>query len=105
MEVARRARVREVSARIRTLGAERVWLWGAGDHTRRVLETPEDLGMPVAGIVDDAPTDTPHRIVAPCTLAPGDHVLISSDWNEDAIWRSSASHRARGVRVHRLYAG
>jgi hypothetical protein len=106
MEVARRARVREVGARIRTLGAERLWLWGAGDHTRRVLEHPEDLGMPVAGLVDDAPVAgaAPHPVVAPGTLAAGEHALISSDWHEGEIWRSSAPHRARGVRVHRLYA-
>ncbi|MCC6660610.1 MAG: glycosyltransferase [Phycisphaerales bacterium] len=106
-EMGRRARVREVGARLKAQGAARVWLWGGGDHTRRVLEHPEDIGITIAGVVDDSgatgsvggfPTRAPECLMA------GEHALISSDWHEDEIWASSGPHRARGVQVHRLYA-
>lgn len=106
MEAGRRARVREVSARMREAGATRVWLWGAGEHTRRVLEHPDDLGMPVAGLVDDAAGGEArhgHVVAKPGRLMPGDHVLLSSDWFEGTMWQSSAAARDRGVRVWRLY--
>ena len=103
-EVARRALTREVAARIRAAGATRLWLWGAGDHTRRLLQHPEDLALPVAGLIDDAPREhAAIPVVAPAAIAAGEHVLVSSDWNEHAIWLSAAPHRARGVHVHRLY--
>lgn len=107
-ETCRRARVREVGRRLRAEGVTALWLWGAGDHTRRLLETPRDLGLPVIGLIDDQLAGQ-HRfgfgIAAPAHLRPGDHALVSSDWHEDAIWVGSAPHRERGVRVHRLYEG
>lgn len=85
-------------------------MWGAGEHTRRLLEHPEDLGIPVAGVVDDARAGEEalgFRVVAPERLlaqAPGVAVLISSDAHEGAIWARSEPLRARGVRVVRMYA-
>ncbi len=105
-EVSRRARVREVGAMLRRDGVTAVWLWGAGDHTRRLLEHPEDLGMEIVGIVDDAPM-MPElcgvRTALPDALHRGDCVVLSSDWHEDAMWASSRACRERGVRVERLY--
>ncbi len=106
--VARRALVREVSARVRNLGARRVWLYGAGVHTASLLEHPEDLGVPVAGVVDDAragETIAGFTIATPGTIASGEHVLLSSDWHEDELWAGSAPLRARGVMVYRVYGG
>jgi len=106
VEAGRRARVREVAGRMREAGAMRVWLWGAGEHTRRVLEDGEDLGMAVAGVVDDAwagASRLGYVVAAPSTLVEGEHVLLSSDWYEGAMWESSRGVRERGVRVWRLY--
>jgi hypothetical protein len=107
-EICRRARIREVGHRLRAEGVAAVWLWGAGDHTRRLLESPRDLGMPVIGLVDDSAVGRQQHgfiVAPPSRLRPGDHALISSDWHEDAIWAAAAQHRARGVKVHRLYGG
>jgi hypothetical protein len=106
-ELCRRARVREIGARLRALGVPSIHLWGAGDHTRRMLQHPADLGVPIVGLVDDALAGQERfgRVVRhPADLRPSDHVLISTDWHEDDVWASSAPHRARGIRVFRLYA-
>jgi len=42
-------------------------------------------------------------VAAPSTLVEGEHVLLSSDWYEGAMWESSRGVRERGVRVWRLY--
>jgi hypothetical protein len=105
-DACKRSRLREVGAALRSRGTTRVWLWGAGDHTRWALEHGPDLGLRIVGIVDDHLAGRRrfgHEVLAPATLQPGDTALISSDWHEDAIWQASAPHRARGVRVVRLY--
>jgi hypothetical protein len=105
-EICRLSRVREIGAAMRAAGARGAWIWGAGDHTRWLLEHRESLGMPVLGLVDDraAPGSAGgFDIHSPDSLAAGDHALISSDWHEEAIWASSLPHRGRGVHVWRLY--
>jgi hypothetical protein len=93
---------------LRAAGAEELWLWGAGSHTAWLLDRREDLGIPIAGIIDDRLAGK-HRlgfnIAHPDALAAGQHALISSDAHEDEIWEASATARGRGVNVHRLYAG
>jgi hypothetical protein len=108
VETGRRARVREVCARIAAAGATRVWLWGAGQHTRRLLEHAEDLGLPPAGVADDAACGQSRfgfGIIHPREVPAGEHLLISTDVHEERMWEASATLRARGVRVWRLYAG
>lgn len=104
-DTARRARVREVAREMQSQGATSAWLWGAGDHTRKLLEHPEDLLVPVEGIVDDAATGERYGlpIVGPHTIKSGATVLLSSDWHEEAMWSSSRPLRERGVHVFRLY--
>lgn len=107
MDVCKRARVREVGARLRAMGVREVILWGAGAHSAFVLEHAHDLGVPVVGLVDDALAGRDRlgfRVGAPDGVAPGRHVLLSSDAHEDALWERSAGARARGVIVHRFYA-
>jgi glycosyltransferase involved in cell wall biosynthesis len=105
VDVGRRARVREVFAQLKREGVREVWLWGAGDHTRKVLEHPEDLGVSVRGIVDDRVRGERFgvAVVGPEALCAGDVVVLSSDWHEGRMWESSAGVRGRGVRVVRLY--
>lgn len=107
VEVCRVSRLREVGRALRDAGARDVTLWGAGAHTAWLLTHVDQLGLPVAAIVDDALAGGQrygYRIADPSSLAPGRHVLLSSDWHEDELWRAAEPARARGVRVHRLYA-
>lgn len=104
--VARRARVREIANRIRAAGATRLWLWGAGAHTAQVLSNPSDIGLPIAGIVDDRCAGVDrfgYHVASPDALDAGQHVMLSSDWHEDDMWTSSRRVRERGVQVWRLY--
>lgn len=105
-EVCRMARVREVARAIAEAGASRVWLWGAGRHTRWLLERRAELGMPIAGIVDDAASGQRRGefvVAGPDVLKAGEWVLISSDGFEGEIWASGESARARGVNMRRIY--
>ncbi|MCC6285687.1 MAG: glycosyltransferase [Phycisphaerales bacterium] len=97
-EVCRRARVREVGARLRRKGVREVWLWGAGEHTRRMLAHADDLGLPIAGVVDDGRAGEEafgFRVLRPEDLVPGaaplpEPVLVS----EPALTPESAlAHR------------
>ena len=106
IEAGRRARVREVGRALREAGIDRVWLWGAGLHTRWMVDHRGDLGIPLAGIVDD------HRVgeaigeftvSAAEGIGAGESALISSDTAEDVLWRAAGGARARGVRVWRIY--
>lgn len=106
VEAGRMALLREAGRRLRTAGADSVWLWGAGGHTAWVLEHADELGVTIAGLVDDRAAGTRahgYRVTSPGVLARGEHVLLSSDLHEDEMWQSSAGARDRGVRVWRLY--
>ncbi len=106
VEASRLSRLREVGRALRDAGAQAVTLWGAGAHTAWLLAHVGELALPVAGIVDDELAGGQrygYRIESPASLAPGQHVLLSSDWHENELWAASEAARARGVRVHRLY--
>jgi hypothetical protein len=106
LEAGRAALLREVGASMRAAGVERVWLWGAGKHTAWVLAHAGELGVRIVGIVDDFAHGTVahgFEVAHPSELDDSCDVLLSSDTQEDAMWASSVSARARGVRVWRLY--
>jgi len=91
---------------LRDNGIERAWIWGAGAHTERLMPLLEPSGIAMLGMIDDAlagGTFHGRAIQSPTVMQRGDHAIVSSDAHEDAIWRASAQHRARGVLVHRLY--
>lgn len=103
---ARRALVRESTRRLREQGVERVWLYPAGSFTRSILEHPTDFAVEIAGVIDDHARDmriTDIPVSSPSVVLSGEHVLIASDWHEDALWDAAASLRTGGVRVHRLH--
>lgn len=105
-ESCRRARLREVGAELRERGVGSVSLWGAGGHSAWVLAHENDLGVEIEGIVDDAGAIGVRygfEVAPPGSLRPGQSVLLSSDWHEDAMWEASAPARERGVLVWRLY--
>lgn len=107
LRAARRALVREVTRTLRARGVARVWLYPAGAFTRSILTHADDVAVPVAGLVDDAPSSScagDLAIVRPESVPTGEHVLIASDWHEEALWNSAAPMRARGVVFHRLHA-
>lgn len=114
-EICRLSRLREIGAELKTSGAKGIYLWGAGDHTRWILEHRDALDIDILGLIDDniassadTPSNPPCRfdlpVQPPAALNAGDCVLISSDWYEDQIWLSSEPHRTRGVQVRRMYA-
>jgi hypothetical protein len=106
-EACRRARLREVGARLRGDGVNGVVLWGAGAHAGWILRHAEDLGVPVTGIVDDQCAGQERHgteVRAPERLGAGEHALIASDAHEEEIWARSRGARERGVVVWRLYA-
>lgn len=107
IEACREARLREVGRELRNAGIDRIWIWGAGSHTRWLLDHAADLAVPIQGIVDDGASSQQRfglTIQPPQAIAAGQTALLSSDWHEDAMWESSAPHRARGVRIVRFYA-
>lgn len=106
IEAGRASLLRDLSDRLRAAGADRLWLWGAGRHTEWLLSHLDLLDAEIVGIVDDHRAgETLHgmRTQHPSSLRAGDHVVLSSDTHEDAMWASSAPARARGVIVWRLY--
>jgi hypothetical protein len=106
IEAGRKAAVRELGCVLREAGVDRVWLWGAGGHTRWMVGHRGVLGVVIAGVVDDARVGErieEFAVVSSATLKPGAQVVLSSDTAEDALWRGSAAARARGVRVWRVY--
>ncbi|MFZ4575500.1 MAG: glycosyltransferase family 2 protein, partial [Phycisphaerales bacterium] len=103
-DIARRSHAR---AKIAELPDRNFWLYGAGSHTRWLLDALPECRDRVLGVVDDAAqwqTVGGFLVTDPSSLEPGAQVLLSSDAAEDALWERSAALRARGVRVHRLYA-
>jgi hypothetical protein len=108
IEAGRAALLREAGTALRSRGVRHLWLWGAGSHTAWVLAHRSELGLHIAGIVDDHLHGTRRHgfeIQHPSELDDSSDVLLSSDAHEDALWAASVSARARGVRVHRLYSG
>ncbi|MBN1512364.1 MAG: FkbM family methyltransferase [Phycisphaerae bacterium] len=105
----------------KTLGRPaRMWLFGAGRHTNRLLEKRqswESAGHRVVGLIDDDPALTGvgllglpvwprvrfESAVAGGEVAP-DAVILSSDTFEDHFWQITAAIRDHGVPVYRLYA-
>ena len=107
INICRLSRLREVGRQIRDDGVSSVWLFGAGSHTEWLLEHHSELGLTIAGLVDDALAGHARlgfEVRSPSSLQPGQTVLISSDAYEEQIWRATKPLRTVGVRVVRLYA-
>lgn len=105
-ELTRLSRVRAAGEQLSRAGACSVWLYGAGRHTRWLFENLDELGIPVRGVIDDARAGDSvggYAVQSPDDVAVGEHVLISSDAQEAAIWERCIGLRARAVRVWRMY--
>lgn len=92
-------------------GARRIALYGAGQHTARLLQSTPLWPLDVQAIVDDdARLNGARRyglpICGPAQLPALniDAVLISSDRYEHAIFERLSPLAARGIHVLRLYA-
>lgn len=105
-------RMRETLASCAREGLERVALYGAGQHTRRVGEALCSPPVEIAWIVDDDPDRIGTRLWhIPVIGMDGaieradeiDAVLISSDAMEDRLAARAARLGERGVRVLTLY--
>lgn len=97
------------AAMLKSMGIDRVWVWGAGDFGKFMLAHRDVLDVEVAGVLDD------HRhgqilgefiVRDPETVeaTDGEAVVIASDLYEEQIWKQSAMLRQRGVCVVRLPA-
>lgn len=100
------ARIERAFDRARRGGAMGVWLWGAGEHTRRLLARCRALPLPVLGLIDDAcagRTRFGFRVRRPEDLPFGAHAIVSSDAHEERILdRATALPPGRAV-VHAIY--
>lgn len=106
MEFSKSARVREVARYLHNSGIRTITLWGAGAHSAWLIPRLKPLGITVTGLVDDAHaggTAYGLPVRSPKTLEPGQHVLLSSDSQEDRLNLAAEGARARGVIVHRIY--
>lgn len=92
-------------------GAQRIGVYGAGLHTRRLMaEAMADSHARIACVIDDDPGRHGTRLWGLPVLSPAqalgsgvDCVVLSSDSHEDAMWSRSRIFRDRGVPVMRLY--
>lgn len=97
-----------VMRRVAEGGSRRIALYGAGQHTRRVLPVLRDH-LPIVGIIDDHAAGQTIRglpVVAPdaalSSLAP-DAIVLSSDSIEGKLWHASRMFRDSGIPVHAVY--
>lgn len=106
---ARAALLDRAALQCRVLGARRIALYGAGQHTRDLgFEAFERHGLTIAGVIDDAPKST--RLKGVRVYSPNDPacavdaVVVSSDSMEEALARRAAAiFGPRGVPVIRIY--
>ncbi|MGE0364314.1 MAG: hypothetical protein AB7Q00_01040 [Phycisphaerales bacterium] len=106
---ARAALFDRAALQCRVLGARRIALYGAGQHTRDLgFEAFERHGLTIAGVIDDAPKSSRLkgvRVYSPSDPACAvDAVVVSSDSMEEALARRAAAiFGPRGVPVIRIY--
>lgn len=96
-----------------------IWLYGGGQHTRRLLverETVQQAGGRICGIIDDAAGPGATLLGLPVmsrTAAEDQHaagklaidvLVLSSDSMEETLWTNAQEFRGRNVPVARLYA-
>jgi hypothetical protein len=103
-------RLRDALADARAAGWGSVALYGAGRHTRRLLDRAWDLGPHAAmirAVLDDAADGDVAGIpvVRPAdAIGLGvDGIILSSDAAEDLLWERSGPLRSAGLPVVRLY--
>ncbi len=100
-------------------GVAKIWLYGAGKHTARLLSERhvwESHRHRVVGIIDDHPrfAEQPFYLDLPvCSLAAAvarraagawaEPVVLSTDTYTEQFWANTAPLRAAGVAVYRLY--
>jgi hypothetical protein len=97
---------------MRANGHTRVAIWGAGDHTRRILGALFDAPIEVACLVDDAVDLQGRRICGWSVLSVNEilarpdvtAVLISSRYapHVDRMWAARERFEAAGKSLHRL---
>ncbi len=109
MSALQRAVWAQVAERCRDLGLARIALYGAGRHTRELLQSGwPGAGLSVVAALDDLPKASSINGVAVCAPealdAPVDVVIASSDSVEDEIFEAAeAIFGPRGTPVWRFY--
>ncbi len=91
-------------------GVRRVVLYGAGLHTRRLERELVNIPVEIVGVIDD--NEELHgrhlgrfRIHHPDEVAElgAEAVILSSDQNEESLWRRCDRFERLGIPVRRLY--
>lgn len=83
-----------------------VWLWGAGEHTRRLLARCRELPLPVLGLIDDACAGEMRlgfRVRRPEDLPFGAHAIVSSDAHEERILDRATALAPGRAAVYSIY--
>lgn len=102
--------VRRAIAACRSAGMKRVALYGAGTHTRAVGDALMEPGVEIVGIIDDDHRRHGQRLWGFPIISPDralelepDAIILSANTFEDQLWEKTATHRAAGIHVARLY--
>ncbi|MEM1166461.1 MAG: hypothetical protein AAGI30_09260 [Planctomycetota bacterium] len=104
------APMRTALARCARRNLNRVAIYGAGLHTRRMAGALADPPVDIVCIIDDDPLRAGSRLWNIPVVSRTDvlhmginAIVLSSDTAEDAMWRASATLRDAGLHVIRLY--
>lgn len=105
-----KGRVRAALDSAKERGKGTAALFGAGQHTRRLIDSLSQMPIPVAAIIDDNP-DNHGKQLGPIPIVSQDRalelgvdvVILSSDAHEAGLWSSSVPLRRAGVEVVPLY--
>lgn len=95
---------------LKSMGIERVWIWGAGDLGRFVIAHHALLDVEIAGVLDDHRAGQmvgEYAVHSPTAIGaePNTCVVIASELYEDHIWERSRALREHGVCVVRFSDG
>lgn len=87
-------------------GITHVWLYGAGQHTQRVLALTDFKPLTLRGIIDDHKkeeyiNDIPLTPLRDCTFDKETAIIISSDTSQSQLYRQARAHGMQ--HIHRIY--
>ena len=104
------ARMRYALEEAGRLGLSPVAIYGAGQHTAKVLTALHEAPVQIAAFLDDSPDRHPRGICGWPVIHPSDvagtsaqAIIINTDRYEQSIWESRSVFEAEGLRVFRLY--
>ncbi len=105
-----KGRLRTALTACQARGRTRAALYGAGQHTRRLLEHLDSMPLPIEAIIDDRPELRGTKLGRFPILSQAevigsgiDAIVLSSDAHEPTLWYGSQPLRQAGLEVVPLY--